>query len=78
MHTVKPGMKVEIRTVEIAVRADAQPGEADDEISALLTENGIANENSLIVDWRYMGLPQEAQAPQEEIEEGEIFEFPRE
>lgn len=52
--------------------ADADSAAVDDEISALPSENGIANSESAVLDWRRTGEVREVQvgtAP----EEGEVF-----
>ena len=41
MHAVKPNQQVRILTIQIAVAADADPDSVADEMSELLSENGI-------------------------------------
>ena len=50
---IKPGERVKIISVEIAVSANLEPGECADGINGLLTENGIFNPGSVVLDWRY-------------------------
>lgn len=73
MHKVKPKQKVRIIQLEIAVPSDV---DCADEISALLSENGIANEDSDILDWRYTGNTWDVRASSDP-EENEIFHQPR-
>ena len=54
MHTVKPNQPVRILTIQIAVAADADPDSVADEMSELLSENGICSDASHILDWRYL------------------------
>ena len=44
MHAVKPNQQVRILTIQIAVAADADPDSVADEMSELLSENGICSE----------------------------------
>ena len=50
MHAVQPGQRIRILTIQIAVADDAEPDSVADEISELLSENGICNEGSHILD----------------------------
>lgn len=71
MHKVQPGQMVRIITLAVAVPADASEGHLADEISALLSENGVANPESLILDWCYLnkiGKVVQASANPEECE----------
>lgn len=67
--------KVRIITVQLAVRDDLQIGEYEDEISALLSENGIWNNDSSIIDWTYISNIEPVFTNEElkNMEEGEIF-----
>jgi hypothetical protein len=83
MHAVQPGQRVRIltclrarthrQTIQIAVSNDADPDSVTDEISELLSENGICNESSHILDWRYLTEYQPAVTASDEPEEGEVF-----
>ena len=48
MHAIKPGKRVRILTIQVAVAEDADPDSVADEISELLSENGICSEASHI------------------------------
>ncbi len=72
MHNVTPKQDVRILRIEIAVPADAPDDEIRDEVTALLSERGIANPDSHILDWRYTGEEREVTASSEP-EEGGIF-----
>ena len=54
MHAVKPNQQIRILTIQIAVAADADPDSVADEMSELLTGNGICSDTSHILDWRYL------------------------
>lgn len=75
MHKpITPKQKHLIIKIEIAMNIESgDTGELEDEISALLTENGIANPNSLILDWRYLEMSTVLEAPETEIVEEELF-----
>ena len=73
MHAVKPNQHVRILTVQIAVAADADPDLVADEMSALLSENGICSETSHILDWRYLTDYQPTVTAGDDPEEGEVF-----
>ena len=51
-HSVQPGQKCRILTVQIAVPFDADPSAVADEISGMLT-GSIENPESCILDWGY-------------------------
>ena len=72
MHKVQTNQKIRILQLEIAVPADAEDAEVCDEISALLTEAGIAALDGNILDWRYTGAEREIVAS-DDPQEGEIF-----
>ncbi len=74
MHKVQPNQKVRLLAIEIAVPADAEPGLVYDEISALLSENGICNDDSHILDWHYLNDYQPIVKAGAKVEEAEIFE----
>lgn len=60
--------------MQIAVPEDAAEGVVSDELSALLSENGVYDEKSSIADWRYVLKPQSPVVSADaEPEEGEIF-----
>jgi hypothetical protein len=73
MHAVKPNQQVRILTIQIAVPADADPDSVADEISELLSENGICSDASHILDWRYLTEYQPTVTAGEKVEEGEVF-----
>ena len=54
MHSVHKDQLVTIHTIRVAVAADTPEGEVADEMSALLTENGVANSESAVLDWMYV------------------------
>lgn len=72
---VQPNQECKILVVKIAVTANADEGNIADGISALLTENGICNEESVVLDWQYETAFDKAptvKAPND-VEEDEIF-----
>ncbi len=71
MHKVKSGQAVRILTICVAV--DAENEWVDDEMSALLSENGVCNEKSAILDWMYATEYRPTLIADENPEEGEIF-----
>jgi len=71
MHKIKPNQEVRILQLEIAVPAEAADAEVRDEISALLTEAGIA-EPGHILDWQYTGVERQAIAS-DDPRESEVF-----
>lgn len=73
MHAVKPNQRVRILTVQIAVADEADPDSVADEISGLLSENGICSDDSHILDWRYLTEYQPAVTAGDDPEEGEVF-----
>jgi hypothetical protein len=73
MHAVKPGQHVRILTIQLAVAEDADPDSVADEISELLSENGICSETSHILDWRYLTEYQPSVMAGDDPEEGEVF-----
>ena len=64
MHAINPNQQVRILTIQIAVA---------DEMSALLSENGICSETSHILDWRYLTEYQPTVTAGDDPEEGEVF-----
>ena len=64
MHAVKPNQQVRILTVQIAVA---------DEMSELLSENGICSDTSHILDWRYLTEYQPTVKASDNPGEGEVF-----
>ncbi len=77
MHKVKANQKVRIFQVEIAVPIESDKSEVSDEISTLLTENGIASDDSNILDWEYTEKEWTVKGG-DDPEEGEVFNLPRE
>jgi len=73
MHAVKPNQQVRILTVQIAVAEDADPDAVADEMSELLSENGVCSDASHILDWRYLTEYQPTVTASEDPEEGEDF-----
>lgn len=73
MHAVMPAQQARILTIQIAVAAGANPDSVADEISALLSENGICSETSHILDWRYLTEYQPTVTAGDDPEEGEVF-----
>jgi hypothetical protein len=73
MHAVVPHQRVRILTIQIAVAEDADPDSVADEISALLSENGICLKTSPILDWRYLTEYQPTVTAGDDPEEGEVF-----
>ena len=73
MHRVAPNQRVRILTIQIAVADSADPSSVADEISELLSENGICAEGSHILDWRYLTEYQPAVTANDDPEEGEVF-----
>jgi len=73
MHAVAPCQRVRILTIQIAVAEDADPDSVADEISGLLSENGICSDASHILDWRYLTEYQPIVAAGDHPEEGEVF-----
>ena len=73
MHAVAPKQRIRILTIQIAVADEAEPDSVADEISELLSENGICSEGSHILDWRYLTEHQPVVTASEDPEEGEVF-----
>ena len=73
MHAVKPNQRVRILTIQIAVAEDADPDSVADEMSELLSGNGICSDASHILDWHYLTEYQPAVAASDNPEEGEVF-----
>ena len=73
MHAVAPKQRVRILTIQIAVADEADPDSVADEISELLSENGICSEDSHILDWRYLTEYQPVVTASDDPEEGEVF-----
>ena len=73
MHAVGPKQRVRILTIQIAVADEADPDSVADEISELLSENGICSEDSHILDWRYLTEYQPVVIASDDPEEGEVF-----
>ena len=61
-----------ILTIQIAVES-VDTGEVEDEISYLLSEEGVWNPNSKILDWTYLTQYQPEIEIPKDLEEGEIF-----
>lgn len=75
MHAVQPGQRVRILTIQLAVADEADPDAVADEISELLSENGICYESSHILDWRYLTEYQPTVTASDDPEEGEVFDL---
>ena len=73
MHAVKPNQQVRILTIQIVVAADDDPDSVADEMSELLTGNGICSDASHILDWRYLTEYQPTVTAGDDPEEGEVF-----
>ena len=73
MHAVKPNQQVRILTIQIVVAADDDPNSVADEMSELLSENGICSDDSHILDWRYLTEYQPTVTAGDDPEEGEVF-----
>ncbi len=73
MHAVKPNQQVRILTIQIVVAADDDPDSVADEMSELLTRNGICSDDSHILDWRYLTEYQPTVTASDDPEEGEVF-----
>jgi hypothetical protein len=73
MHAVGPKQRIRILTIQIAVADEADPDSVADEISGLLSENGICSEDSHILDWRYLTEYQPVVIASDDPEEGEVF-----
>jgi hypothetical protein len=73
MHAVAPHQRIRILTVQIAVADSADPDSVADELSELLSGNGICSETSHILDWRYLTEYQPAVTAGDDPEEGEVF-----
>ena len=73
MHAVAPKQRIRILTIQIAIADEADPDSIADEISELLSENGICSEDSHILDWRYLTEYQPVVTASDDPEEGEVF-----
>ena len=73
MHAIKPGQRVRILTIQIAVAEAVDPDSVANEMSELLSENGICSEASHILDWRYLTEYQPTVTASNDPEEGEVF-----
>ena len=73
MHAVGPKQRIRILTIQIAVADEANPDSVADEISELLSENGICSEDSHILDWRYLTEYQPVVIASDDPEECEVF-----
>ena len=73
MHAVAPRQRIRILTIQIAVADEADPDSVADEISELLSGNGICSEDSHILDWRYLTEYQPVVTASDDPEEGEVF-----
>ena len=73
MHAVAPKQRIRILTIQIAVADEADPDSVADEISELLSENGICSEDSHILDWRYLTEYHPVVIASDDPEEGEVF-----
>jgi hypothetical protein len=75
MHAVQPGQRVRILTLQLAVPDDADPNSVADELSEMLSENGICCEASAILDWRYLTEYQPVVTASDDPQEGEVFDL---
>lgn len=73
MHAVTPNQRVRILTIQIAVADESDPASVADEISELLSEQGICCDASHILDWRYLTEYQPVVIASADPEEGEVF-----
>ena len=73
MHAVAPKQRIRILTIQIAVADEADTDSVADEISELLSENGICSDSSHILDWRYLTEYQPVVTASDDPEEGEVF-----
>ena len=73
MHAVVQKQRIRILTIQIAVADEAYPDSVADEISELLSENGICSDSSHILDWRYLTEYQPVVIASDDPEEGEVF-----
>ena len=73
MHAVKPNQQVRILTIQIVVAADDDPDSVADEMSELLTGNGICSDDNHILDWRYLTEYHPTVTAGDDPEEGEVF-----
>ena len=73
MHAVKPNQQVRILTIQIVVAADDDPDSVADEMSELLTGNGICSDDNHILDWRYLTEYQPTVTAANDPEEAEVF-----
>ena len=73
MHAVAPKQRIRILTIQIAVADEADPNSVADEISELLSENGICSEDSHILDRHYLTEYQPVVIASDDPEEGEVF-----
>lgn len=73
MHAIKLGQRVRILTIQVAVAEAADLDSVADEISELLSENGICSEASHILDWRYLTEYQPTLTANDDPQEGEVF-----
>ncbi len=75
MHAVQPGQRVRILTLQLAVPDEADPDAVADELSEMLSENGICCEACAILDWRYLTEYQPVVTAGDDPEEGEVFDL---
>ena len=73
MHAVAPRQRIRILTIQIAVADEADPDSVADEISELLSGNGICSEDSHILDWRYLTEYQPVVTASDDPEQGEVI-----
>lgn len=77
MHKVQSNQAVRILQIEIAVPANAADAQVREEISALLSESGVANPESNILDWQHTSLEWEALATAAPDEESVFAQRPK-
>ncbi|MBI5955343.1 MAG: hypothetical protein HY865_27110 [Chloroflexi bacterium] len=73
MHAVEPKQRIRILTIQVAVPEDAYPDSVADEMSELLSGNGICSDASHILDWRYLTQYQPSVIASDDPDEGEVF-----
>jgi hypothetical protein len=73
MHAIQSNQRIRILIIQIAVPDDAEPDAVADELSWLLSENGICSDSSNILDWHYLTEYQPQVIAGDKPEEGEVF-----
>lgn len=77
---VEKGKRYRIVKIHVAVNDKADSGEVADKFSALLSENGVCDEDGIVADWQYEHNFDEAEvrvpATDDQAKEGEVFSAP--